>query len=169
MSRSKTGGQKFTAAQRRINVVTMRQAGYRQKQIAEQLGVGIGTVNRDLKSALEEVSAAGTEKAQEYRDTENLRLEALLKSYWQKAVSGNLAAAKFCLSVHDKIVHLNGLAKPEKIAPTTPDGEQPYQPQPEMSDEDVAARINEILERARARRAKDISGQATIVHDEQSS
>ncbi|MCE7937059.1 MAG: hypothetical protein DYG90_00365 [Chloroflexi bacterium CFX6] len=46
-----------------------------------------------------------------------------------------------------------GIDKPAKIAPTTPDGEAPYDPF-HLSDEEAAARIAALLDAARTRRGK---------------
>lgn len=46
-----------------------------------------------------------------------------------------------------------GIDKPAKIAPTTPDGEAPYDPF-NLSDEEAAARIAALLDTARTRRGK---------------
>ena len=51
------------------------------------------------------------------------------------------------LSIVERRCRLLGLDLPQKIAPTTPDGAEPYQPKDlkGVSDEDLTGRINELL------------------------
>lgn len=57
-----------------------------------------------------------------------------------------LAGIQWCISERSKIL---GLYAPNKIAPTTPDGKEPYDG---LSDDERAIRVAAILDRARKRR-----------------
>lgn len=56
-----------------------------------------------------------SESAQEYRQMEDMRLDALLAKYWPDALAGDLKAAEFVARLHDRRVKLHGLAAPTRV------------------------------------------------------
>lgn len=160
MSKSKTSANKMKAAERRMKGVTLRKAGYTMQEVADQLGCSKATISRDLNRLLSEYSDMTEEQVAEMRALWNVRLESLLKNLWAKAQAGNLGAVDRVLKVAERVSKLNSLDKPAKVAPTTPDGNSPWQPADDMTMEEVDARIAEILKSARENGVAHTAGNA---------
>jgi len=126
MSRSKTSKERMTAAERRPKVVSMRKAGYGQREIADQLGIAVSTVCKDLQFALEEYGAATAREVSEMRALDNARIEEMIKAIWLKAKSGQVTAIDRVVKLLERRAKLNGLDGVVKVAPTDPTGENPY-------------------------------------------
>jgi predicted transcriptional regulator len=145
MSKSTTSKERMKAAERRPKVVALRKAGYTQREIASQLGVVVSTVSKDLKFSLEEFRAATAEEIAEMRDIDNARIEEMIKGLWVKAKNGQVTSIDRMVKLLERRAKLNGLDGVVKIAPTTPDGDNPYRP---MSDEEMAEALADIFKAA---------------------
>ena len=126
MSKSKTAPAKFKALERRGLVLQLRLAGYTYQEIATQLGIGLATVNRDLHKALKFFDADHEEKARELKAIDTARIEEIIKGIWTKCKGGNLMAIDRLTRLLERKAKLHGLDGPIKIAPTMPDGVDPY-------------------------------------------
>lgn len=149
MPKSKTAAARMQAAERKKKAVHLRRAGYTQREIAEQIGVSVGRVCKILQEALSEYAAETAQEVSELKRTELARLDAALRGIWPRVVSGNLGAIDRMIKIMERRAKLMALDGPDKIAPTDPTGEKPYDP-PAITDDERAQRILEILERSRA-------------------
>jgi hypothetical protein len=82
------------------------------------------------------------EPAEQARNLDLKRLDAMTLALWSQARQGNQGAVDRLLRIMERRAKLLGLDAPTKVAPTTPDGTREYQ---EMDDEQVARRIQAIL------------------------
>lgn len=131
--------------------MALRKAGFSIRQIAEQLREPRSTIYDDLRKALHEEHVATQGEVEDLRALWYLRLEEMHKSIWQKAINGNLGAIDRALKICEQESKLFGLyMKPERIRTRQ---ELPPEPEPDMTEEEVEARIMEIIEIAKQRKS----------------
>nr|WP_281286075.1 helix-turn-helix domain-containing protein [Lapillicoccus jejuensis] len=95
------------ASARRAEAIRLRMEGKTYQQIAEQLGYRHrGTVQRLVSSSLAEQN---DDAAAQLRQLESDRLDALLRSVWDKAMGGDVHAVAVATSVVLARVKLLGL------------------------------------------------------------
>jgi len=141
MSKSKTSAQKMEAAKRRPLVMQLRLEGYTISRIADQLDCGLATVKRDLDKMLETYGNDSEVVTTQYKRIQSARIEELVKGLWPKGKAGQVAAIDRLVKLFERQAKLLGLDKPTKVAPTIPDGSQPY----EMTNAELDAEIRKIL------------------------
>lgn len=104
---------KHDADLRAAMAVQSRLRGNSYQQIAIELGYA------GKQGAYEAVSRGirnfARESAEEVRDLEVARLDALMHAYWTKALDGNLPAAEYVLKVMLRRAALLGLDAPRKV------------------------------------------------------
>ena len=142
MSRSKLSPEKLKAKERLGMVLQLRMAGYIYRDIASQLGIGLATVHRDLNKALKSFDNDNEEFAREMKAIETARLEELIKGIWTKGKGGNLMVIDRLTRLFERKAKLHGLDGPIKIAPTMPDGVDPYTL---LTDDQIDDEIKRIL------------------------
>jgi hypothetical protein len=125
-------GDKEKAAARRIDALNMRKAGASYRAIGRKLGVSEAQAFRDVQTCLAELAAEQKQSAEELRQMELERLDAMLLANWSRAmgsekVPADLKAQDRILRIMERRAKLLGLDAPTKIAPTTPDGKQSVQ------------------------------------------
>jgi hypothetical protein len=123
---SKHSPRRINALERAINALELRKGGASYKNIAEKLGYRTASaayraIDRALKKTLQEPT-------EQVRRLELERLDRLYLSVWAKAKGGDLMAIERALQISARRSKLLGLDAPTKIAPTTPDGAEPYDP-----------------------------------------
>jgi predicted DNA-binding protein (UPF0251 family) len=109
----------------------LRSQGLTYRQIASRLGVNESTAYRRVQRALE---AIPFEEVSEYRQLEQVRLDALQQAIWDKAMSGDLRAIDRVLAILQRRAKLLGLDAPTRN-------------QVELSDftaEDIAAEVQRL-------------------------
>lgn len=116
-------------AQRMDRAVELKKVGLSYQQIADQLGISKGAAWNLVDDALKELADRREGKTAEMRELINERLEGMMFRFWQKASNGDVAAAKVILDILAKQSRLYGADAPAKVAPTSPDGATPYQPE----------------------------------------
>lgn len=123
--------QKVTQTEREAQALTLRTSGASFEQIAAAMGFrtragAYQAVQRALRKTIQE-------PADEVRQQELARLDRMLLGIWQSATTASphqLEALDRVLKIMDRrCYYITGLKVPERIAPTTPDGEQPYNSQ----------------------------------------
>jgi DNA-binding transcriptional MerR regulator len=138
---------KVQAVERQRQALELRKAGLDYESIAKQLGYA------HFQSAYKAVQTALTrtlqEPADEVRQLEVKRLDAILVSLWPAVHKGDVQSIAQALKVMERRARLLGLDAPTKIAPTDPTGEREYH---ELTDAERVARITAIVDAARARR-----------------
>jgi len=140
-----------------------------QQEIADKIGVDVATVCRHLKAIrgewkqqaqadINEVIAQELQKLDELEAQALAEWERSKKDYQKKvAESGGRGGKKakietggqcgdprylqVILGIQDRRAKLLGTDKPQKVAPTNPDGTEPYKP---MTDAELDARILEL-------------------------
>src|SRR5262249_60655880 len=118
-----------------------------------------------VKSALEELRTLGAAEAESLRQLELERLDAMLMGIWSAASRGDLASIDRAIKIMERRSRFLGLDAPEKVAPTTPDGDTPYEPF-EASVERIALLLGVPLDRARAMITASESPTADATHAE---
>lgn len=85
---------------------------------------------KDVKRELDKLRDEVEDSAEAVRTLELQRLDDMLKSLWPLVARSNpdLKAMDRVLKLMERRARLTGLDSPQKIAPTTPDGEEPYSP-----------------------------------------
>jgi hypothetical protein len=121
--------QQITQTAREAQALTFRIAGASYDQIALQMGYR----NRSgaWKAVQEALRKTIQEPADKVREMELARLDRMLVGIWQPAITPGSADQFDCLDRVLKIMaqrawYILGLKVPDKVAPTTPDGTQPY-------------------------------------------
>ena len=127
---------------RRKSVSAYFLAGVTYRQMAEALGVSLGTIAADVDIILKRWQGEQVQNVEGKVTLQSARLDVALKSIWSKVIGGQEAAVDRLLAIVDRYARLHGLYAPTKVAPTTPDGQEPYDPQGAMRDlEAVFARL----------------------------
>lgn len=122
---------KITLTQRQQQALELRIAGNNFDQIAATMGYR----NRSgaYKAVEEALRRTLQEPADTYRQMELERLDKMLLSIWERAVTPGEeqwdAFDRVLKIQSQRTYYITGLKVPDRIAPTTPDGEQPYNPQ----------------------------------------
>lgn len=116
--------QDITATERQRQALELRKAGVSYTVIADKLGYRSGSgahaaVGAALKKTLQE-------PADDLRTLELERLDVAHLAIWQQVRSGNQGAIDRYLKIAERRAKLLGLDAPQRIAPTTPDGNAPY-------------------------------------------
>lgn len=127
MSESPTSGRRAKAAERRREAFRLRKEGATFREIGEALGVSGTAARKAILAELETINADTREIAGELIALEAARLDEAHKAIWPKVEVGDLRAIDRMLKIMERRARLFGLDAPSKIAPTTPDGNEPYQ------------------------------------------
>ena len=140
---SKTSPRITRAEALRQQALTLRRGGASFQSIANQLGVSKSTAHKAVSTALAALREQNDELAKALQTLEADRLDVLQLGIWTDAARGDLAAIQTVLRIMERRARLLGLDAPTKVAPTSPQGDQPYQPGA-MSAEERRARIAEL-------------------------
>lgn len=138
---------RLKAAETRRQVVELRMEGATYALIGARLGISQTAAHRHCERAMAEARAEIAAAAEELRSLQYSRLERLLQAVWNSAIEGNHPAIDRALRILEREAKLLGLDAPAKVAPTTPEGSDPYD---SMSDAELAERIEKLLSKARA-------------------
>ncbi|MFP4137465.1 MAG: helix-turn-helix domain-containing protein [Halomonas sp.] len=148
MGKSRSGASQSRAAQRRAEAMRYRLTGLSYDGIAKRLGCSRSQAHRLVTKELQELAKQAREDAEAVREMELARLDRLQQALWEQATDdGNHGAVDRLLRVMERRAKLLGLDAPQRVAPTQPDGEQPWAPQ-YMSEEERAQRVLELLQSA---------------------
>ena len=91
----------------------LRLEGKTYTEIAERMGKSVSTVHGYVADSLAEVTK---EDAQQLRDVEAARLDALQHAIWDKAIGGDLSAMDRVIKIIDRRARLLGLDAPQQVA-----------------------------------------------------
>jgi hypothetical protein len=121
---SKTSPRRIEAVEKQRKALDLRKAGATYAAIAKQLEyAGPTSAERAVKAAL---NATVKDAADDVRNLEVERLDAMLLGLWKMANSGNLGAVDRVLRIQERRAKLLGLDAPTKVAPTDPTGQKEY-------------------------------------------
>lgn len=105
-------------AERRKKALALRLGGATLTDIAETLGVSIGTVHNDIRKCLSDIPRA---EADELRSQEVARLDKLQGACWPLALGGDLAAIDRAVKIIDRRAKMLGLDAPQQVEVTGAD------------------------------------------------
>lgn len=111
---------------RQILAIDLRRAGYSYRAIGERLKVSHETARQDVESELERLAKLRDGKVEAERELELERLDMLMKALAPMAQVGNPGAVNSFLKCMERRAKLLGLDAPQKIAPTDPNGNEPF-------------------------------------------
>ena len=112
--------------ERQINALDMRISGLSYRSIAEKLKVSHVQIYRDIENELERLAGLRSDKAETLRELELQRLDKIINSLDVWVSSGNVGAVNAWIKASERRSKLLGLDAPTKIAPTNPDGTEPF-------------------------------------------
>lgn len=115
-------GAKLFAAERRVKVLELRKSGASIRAIATHLKeqgyhdkASPATVHKDLKDALKNLKEKEIVEAEEMRQIEIERLDALWLAHWSLGLKGNVGNSWVLLAIAERRAHLLGLDAPKKV------------------------------------------------------
>lgn len=113
------------ARERAIAALELRRTGMTFEDIAAQLGYSSrsGAYNA-VNRYLQRIEYEGVD---ELRKIEGERLDRAMLAIWPQVLNGDLGATNALVRIQERRAKLFGLDAPQKIAPTTPDGNAQYE------------------------------------------
>lgn len=108
---------------RRKQVAANLLGGLNYREMAEALGVSIGTIARDVKIIMERWEREQVENIVEWVALSDRRYDRLINGIWDKAIAGDFSAIDRVLSIENQRAKLKGLYAPEKQQLSGSDGE----------------------------------------------
>ena len=135
--RPDTDRRTITGEENRLRALQLRKAGLPYHAIGQQLGTTSQYAFKLVKAALEHLRTRCAEATETLRQLELERLDALLMGLWTPASRGDHASIDRVLKIMERRARLLGLDAPAKVAPTSPDGEAPYDPLQAVQELDV--------------------------------
>jgi len=126
--RPDTDRRTLTGAENRLRALQLRKAGLPYHAIGQQLGTTSQYAFKLVKAALANLRTRCADETEDLRQLELERLDTMLMGLWTPAARGDHAAIDRVLKIMERRARLLGLDAPAKIAPTSPDGEAPYDP-----------------------------------------
>lgn len=142
---SPTQPTRVRAAQRREQAFHLRLAGATYSAIGAALGISKQAAHSLVLETLDETRIKTAEAVAQVRELEVARIDAIVAKLW--AQRGDPRTADTILRAIDRRARLLGLDAPTKVEADVVSNLGP------MTDDERAARIDAIFERARARRA----------------
>jgi hypothetical protein len=121
-ARRPTAKSMVLAKSRELECLALRKAGATYDQIAEKTGLAREGARLAVSRALKSLAEATTEAAEEVRQLELDRLDAMLLGLWQKAQRGDTAAIDRVLKIQERRARLLGLDAVVKVDVTTSEG-----------------------------------------------
>ena len=101
-------------ARRRVQVSALRLSHLTQPEIAERLGVSIGTVNSDLQAIRKEWAERRSIGYEAWLEEELAKLDRLERSLMPLALQGKAHVADRILSIMDRRSRMLGLDQPSR-------------------------------------------------------
>lgn len=125
MARGKTSEQ-GAIARRQLLALDLRISGLSFRAIADKLDVSHQQIFRDVENELERLAGLRADKAETLRELELQRLDKIINSLDSWVSSGNVGAVNAWIKASERRAKLLGLDAPTKVAPTNPDGTEPF-------------------------------------------
>lgn len=134
-------------AERRVKAFELRKKGNNYREIARELKVSPATIVLDVKAVMKELVKEQQKEAEGYRVLELDRLETLQVKMWEQVEKGDQGAVDRVLRIMERRARLLGLDAPAKIAPTTPDGKEPYDAGSSSALAELRSRLDSLLDK----------------------
>lgn len=97
------------------DAIELRKRGDELPDIADKLGVSVAEVRRCIETAVAGLESAQAEEAAVMREIDLMRLDALFKVHFEKALRGDHRSTKQCMEIMASRARLAGLNKPIQI------------------------------------------------------
>jgi len=134
--RNPTAPVMINTAERRAFVMRLRISGAKLEDIADACkrqfgedrlpkGYDRAQVCQDILRELEQISQYREQSRNALLALDTERLDRMLMSIWPQVIAGNFGAIDRALRILERRAKMFGIDSPTKVAPTTPDGEQP--------------------------------------------
>ena len=123
---NKNKGEKEEAVERKYEAFEFRKSGKSYREIGRELDISSGQAHKDVMWVLKTIIDDHKEDVEQYRQMELERLDEYVKSLDWKKNMGNFKTVEIMLKIQDRRAKLLGLDMPTKIAPTSPDGSEPF-------------------------------------------
>lgn len=160
--------ERLEIAHRREKVSRMLVADVPRAIIAETLGISLETIYNDVKMLRRMWRRRGLSNVALLVADHALRYHEIVKAEWaQYALDKNPRHAEVIAKVLNQEAELYGLKAPLKLAPTTPDGSQPYNPllpSASISNEELLAAVKDMVAQLEAT-VGTVDGEAVEVTD----
>ena len=101
--------------QRRKQVATNLLAGLNYREMAEALGVSIGTITEDVRILMGRWQREQVETVDDYLQLSERRLDRALNAIWGDVLDGDLKAIDRMLRIEERRAKLRGLDQPQEI------------------------------------------------------
>jgi len=147
-------------AKRRDIVAANYLAGLNYQDMADQLGVSIGTIASDIKSLLDEWREARLDLIEEAVLLEDRRLDVILNAIWTRAKEGDLSTIDRFLKVSESRRRLKGMDAPGRMqVDMRRDSDEETRSLPELRGvlEGALATFEELLAAAKPTDTKELS------------
>lgn len=115
-----TSERRVKATERQRQALELRKAGASFEAIADRLGYG--SKSGAYQAVMSAIKRTLREPADEVRELEEQRLDALLLAIWPQATKGNQGAIDRALRIMERRARLLGLDKPAKLEHSGPSG-----------------------------------------------
>jgi DNA-binding CsgD family transcriptional regulator len=126
MGKSTNSADRVRARDREAQALELRKAGATYAMIAERLEMSESGARKAVTRVLQRLIGTATESAEEVRRLELERLDAMLLAIAPQVRGGNLGAIDRALRIMERRAKMLGTDAPSKVAPTTPDGAEPW-------------------------------------------
>jgi hypothetical protein len=136
---------------RRRQVAVNLLAGLNYREMAEALGVSLGTIKNDVDVVMGHWQQEQVAVATDYVTLQERRLDRALNAIWAQVLNGDDKAITAMLKIEERRAKLRGLDQPDKLEHSG--GVEQRRPDPlEGLDADARTKLIDNLIRARARR-----------------
>ena len=144
--------QQYNIEDRRKRVAANLLAGLTYREMADALGVSIGTIARDVTLNLERLHRESILKTDAAVTLDLRRIDRIINAIWTKVVDGNLQAIDRMIKLLERRAKLLGLDAPVVREVTGRDGGSIRIEYGELTEEERIRRLGELLHRVRTRR-----------------
>lgn len=105
----------ITKTERMASALDLRKSGLSIRAISDVLQCSKTQTHRLITEALAELAKHSTQSAEELRELESTRLDALWEKTFEDAKNGNLSAINTCIRISERRSKLYGLDGTQKI------------------------------------------------------
>ena len=115
--------------EQRLNTVAANLlAGLSYRQMASALGVSHMTIKTDVDILFARWREEQVKHVNDKIELDLRRIDLAHNAIWGRVLSGDDKAIRSFNDLMDRRMKLQGTAAPQKVAPTTPEGDKPYDP-----------------------------------------
>lgn len=122
----KKGAEKEQTEIRKLKSFQLRLEGKSYREIGRLQDISEAQAHRDVAQVLQSTIDNNKEDIEQLRQIELERLDNYIDSLDWKKNMGDFKTVEILLKIQDRRAKLLGLDAPTKVAPTTPDGSEPF-------------------------------------------